>query len=206
MRKITLGLMVLVGLVFAEEQNELIKDLDKKCKNGDMKTCAGLGDVYFIGMYGLDIDYQKAKFYFEKVCRKGKNVKKDEAFLEACANLGMMYHREWGVQQNHKKALELYTLACNGGHAKACTKIGTMYYQGDGVLRDLTKGIAYFKKACDVGDWMGCGIFATYHNGLGDRNKAVQYFKKACELGRNDDEVWTVPSKKEAWQNICNSY
>ena len=90
MRKIALGLVVvLVSLVFADLTQEQIKDYDKQCKDGDSFSCALLGECYLSGTDGPSKDYKKAKFYLEKVCKKGNE--KDERFLEACTNLGLLY-------------------------------------------------------------------------------------------------------------------
>ena len=111
-RKVILGLMVLTGLVFAEElTQEQMRDFDRQCKNGNMTICTGLGEIYRSGMGGVSQDYQKAKIYFEKVCKKGNEQEK--AYPEACGNLGLMYDEGLGVQQDNKKALKFYTLACN---------------------------------------------------------------------------------------------
>ena len=112
MRKITLGLMVLVSLVFADITQEQIKDFDKRCKDGDSFRCGLLGECYLSGAEGLSKDYKKAKFYLEKVCKKGNE--KDGYFLEACTNLGVLYYNGgYGVPQDYKKALKFCTLACD---------------------------------------------------------------------------------------------
>ena len=89
MRKIALGLVVLVSLTFADFTQEEIKDFDKQCKDGDSFSCSVLGECYLLGIEGLSKDYKKAKFYLEKVCKKGSE--KDEHFTGACTNLGLLY-------------------------------------------------------------------------------------------------------------------
>ncbi len=206
MRKITLGLAVLVSLLCLEAlgwTQEQIKDFDKQCKDGDSLACAGLGEDYLSGIEGLSKDYKKAKFYLEKVCKKGNE--KDEHFARACSNLGVLYAKGgYGVPQDYKKALKFYNLACDKGKTTACQNIGAMYCNGEGVLRDIVKGVGYFKRACDAGDWVACRNFALYHYDSGNQSKAAQYYKKACEMGKNDYWVQNIPEKREAWQNACN--
>ncbi|MGP1580803.1 MAG: tetratricopeptide repeat protein [Wolinella sp.] len=203
MRKIALGLVVLVSLVFADITQEQIKDLDKRCKDGDSLRCNLLGEGYLLGTEGFSKDYKKAKFYLEKVCKKGNE--KNELFAGACNNLGVLYHKGgYGVPQDSKKALKFSTLACDKGEATACQNLGSMYYNGYGVPRDIVKGVGYVKRACDAGDWVACKNFAVYHYKHGDRSKVAQYLKKACELGRNDYGVKNDPEDRKIWQNACN--
>ncbi len=206
MKKMVLGLTVLASLVCIEAlelTQEQIKDLDKLCKDGNSGYCTALGEGYLNGLGGLSKDYQKAKFYLEKACKKGSE--KEEYFSEACTSLGVIYENGgYGVvQQNNKKASELYALACDEGYALACANVGSMYYQGKGVPRDHAKAAGYFKNACEAGNWLGCGKFATYYYDLGNQSKAVQYFKKACELGRDDANAQDIPEQREIWQQAC---
>ncbi len=203
MRKIALGLAVLVSLTFADFTQEETKDFDKQCKDGDSFSCSLLGECYLLGIEGLSKDYQKAKFYLEKVCKKGNE--KDEYFAPSCGDLGALYHNGgYGVPQDYKKASKFYNLACDGGNVIACQNLGSVYYDSEGVSQDIVKGAEYVKRACDAGDWVACKNFAVYHHNHGDRSKVAQYLKKACELGRNDSSVQNIPEYKEAWRQACN--
>ena len=206
MRKIALGLVVLVGLMCVEAlgwTQEQIKDFEKQCKDGDSLRCNLLGEGYLLGTEGFSKDYKKAKFYLEKVCKKGNE--KNELFAGACNNLGVLYHKGgYGVPQDSKKALKFYNLACDKGVAPACQNIGVMYCNGEGVPQDEVKGVGYFRRACDVGEWMACRNFAFYHYNFGNQSKAAQYYKKACELGRNDSSAQNIPEYREMWQDACN--
>ena len=208
MKKVILGLAVLANLAFSLEEitQAQIEYVDKECKNKNIAACVGLGDLYLFGLSGLNKDYKKAKFYFEKVCNKDKSIKQDKFFLEACTNLGLMYDNGLGVKQSYKKATELYNIACNGGDFGACQNIGTIYYGGNGVKKDAIKAAGYFRKACDGGIWVACKNFATYHYNYGDKSKASQYFKIACELGKNSLDVKNIPKHRENWEDACNKY
>ena len=88
MRKMVLGLAVLVGLMCVEAfgyMQEQIKDYDKQCKDGNSR-----GSLYRVRAISMVQRQQKAKFYFEKVCKKGNE--KDKRFAEACGNLGVLYY------------------------------------------------------------------------------------------------------------------
>ncbi|MGP1579901.1 MAG: tetratricopeptide repeat protein [Wolinella sp.] len=159
MRKIALGLTVLVSLVFAgdfytEKEIENL-DLDKECNNGDSKACETLGIGYNRGWYGFSEDLQKAIFYFEKVCKKGNE--KDENFADACTSLGIIYEEKLPrAQRDYKKAMKLYTLGCEGGAELGCRGVLDIYAKGHGVPKNPAKGAAYLKKLCDSkNNWGG---------------------------------------------------
>ncbi|MGP1580593.1 MAG: hypothetical protein ACTTH5_06195 [Wolinella sp.] len=121
MRKMVLGLAVLVGLMCVEAlgfTSEKIKnDYETKCKNGDGKACYSLGTVYYTGAIDSGIDYKKAEFYYKKVCKKGNNINKDEGFEGACLNLGAIYDEGgYGNQKNSEKFLKIHTIGCEGGN------------------------------------------------------------------------------------------
>ena len=209
MRKITLGLAVLVSLLCVEALGDYnpqakARELDEKCDNGDSEACKDLGDRYSSSLlYDIPEDYPKAIFYYERVCKKGNE--KDEYFAPSCGDLGALYHNGgYGVPQDYKKASKFYSLACDGGNVIACQNLGSVYYDSEGVSQDIVKGAEYVKRACDAGDWVACKNFAVYHHNHGDRSKVAQYLKKACELGRNDSSVQNIPEYKEAWRQACN--
>jgi TPR repeat protein len=51
-------------------------------------------------------------------------------------NLGGMYYRGQGVQQNYAEAAKWYRLAAYQGNATAQLNLGGMYYMGQGVPQD----------------------------------------------------------------------
>ena len=74
MKKMVLGLAVLVGLVCAEEltQNPVIRGFYDGCKSGNSMA---LGEAYLFNYFDSQ-DYAKAKIYFEKVCKKGNKKRR----------------------------------------------------------------------------------------------------------------------------------
>jgi beta-lactamase hcpA len=159
--------------------------------------CAGLGDIYYRGLYGRK-NTAKAIGLYKKAC--------DKNYYMACNSLGAAYIDGEGVKQNYKKAVELYAKACDGNDSSGCSNLGAMYYDGKGVKIDIVKGGAYMRRACDVGDWAGCYNFAFHNYTVGDKQRAKKYYKKACDLGRNTDDVKNIPSNKEIWQKACDMY
>jgi len=187
MRKMVLGLVVLVSLLCVEALGDYnsqakARELDEKCSNGDSEACKELGNNYHFGMSGFSEDLQKAIFYYEKVCKKGNE--KDKYFADACTRLGIIYDESLPrAQRDYKKALKLYTLGCEGGDEIGCSGVLDIHAKGHGVPKNPAKGAAYLKKMCDSKNNFGaCYWLGRYEAERGNRSGAVRYFKKACEL------------------------
>ena len=117
-----------------------------------------------------------------ELCNKGN--------FSSCNSLGYMYDKGLGVEQDYKKALELYQKACEGGDMIGCKNLGYMYDEGLGVKQDYKKAVELYQKACEGGNMFGCyNLGNMYKNGLGvkqDYKKAVELYQKACDGGDSD--------------------
>jgi hypothetical protein len=70
---------------------------------------------------------------------------------EAMFELGKLYEKGIGTNQDFAKALELYQKSADLGFADALNDLGFLYYQGaTGLPRDQAKGIQLFLKAADM--------------------------------------------------------
>lgn len=96
-------------------------------------------------------DYQKAAVVFQKAC--------DDGVASGCFNIGLMYHKGLGVNQNYQKALNLYKKACDNGEAGGCYNAGFIYGKGLGVIQNITKAKKFLDKACDLGYQPGCEAY-----------------------------------------------
>ena len=85
-------------------------------------------------------EYDKAAELFKKAC-DGENMR-------GCYNLGLMYEKGKGVEEDFSKAAQLYIKACDGGEVRGCYNLGLMY--------SFSKAAELFKKACDGGEMNGC--------------------------------------------------
>ena len=66
-------------------------------------------------------------------------------------NLGFMYYRGQGVDQNYKETVKWYRKAAEQGFAIAQNNLGSMYYDGTGVSRDYKEAEKWFRKSADQG-------------------------------------------------------
>jgi TPR repeat protein len=65
----------------------------------------------------------------------------------SCFNLGVMYYKGDGVEQNKVLAVQLFRKACDGGGASGCFNLGVMYRNGDGVVKNETTAADYLRRA-----------------------------------------------------------
>jgi hypothetical protein len=119
-------------------------------------------------------DFKTALKLFTKACDSGNAL--------GCYNLGVMYEKGEGVQQDSFKAVELYTKVCDSGNAFGCYNLGLMYYNGQGVRQDSFKTVELWTKACDGGIALGCyNLGVMYELGQGVRQDNEQALKYIME-------------------------
>lgn len=96
-------------------------------------------------LFGAGDDAKK----LQSACDSGDTI--------SCYNLGVSYaNGQDGVEQDYKKAVELFAKACEANYAKGCYNLGGSYYNGQGVKQDLSKASELYAKACDMGYANGC--------------------------------------------------
>ena len=104
----------------------------------------------------------------------------DRGDPKAINNLGSCYDRGDGVQQNHKLAFELFSLAAQKGEILACYNLGIYYEKGISCDRDIEKAIDYYSKAAagDIAPAM-YGLGCCYMN-KGLVNDAIYWLEEAA--------------------------
>ena len=125
--------------------------------------------------------------------------------IGSCYNLGLLYGKGEGANQDSLKAKEIFTQVCNhkitagksGGipvtdlmyKPMGCTALGDMYYYGYGIKQDYIKAREFYTKACESirGVASACtNLGILYDKGMGvkqDFAKAQTLYIKGCELG-----------------------
>ena len=106
----------------------------------------------------------------------------------AIHSLGVCYSiGEFGLPQNHAKALELYHRAADLGNAMSYFNIGNLYYNGEGVEQNEEKAIHYWDLAA-----MGGHVNARHNLGVlewragrqtGNIDRALKHFMIAAGCG-----------------------
>lgn len=91
-------------------------------------------------------DFSKAKMYFEKAST-GRGMCTD-----AMCDLGLLYERGQGVEQDYIQAESQYAMAVLLGNTKAKMLLGNLYLEGKGKDKDYKKAYEYLKEAAEEGD------------------------------------------------------
>ncbi|MDL0089322.1 tetratricopeptide repeat protein [Campylobacter gastrosuis] len=204
MKKIIFGLVATSAFVFAYGD---LKALEKECENGVAKSCLATGDTYKLptgDTYKTKQNYEKALKYYTKGC-EAKEDSEDK--FNSCSQAGNIYiFGQGGVEENPKKAVELYKKACDGKDSLGCRGLAGAYYFGIGVKQDITKAAAISINICDENnDVTSCNMFATIIENS-DKQKALIYYKKACDIGKNKTYVQQDQDAQKIWQEACNKY
>lgn len=105
---------------------------------------------------------------------------------EAQYQVGYMYKKGLGVNQDNKLAMEWYKKAASNGHNKAQYKIGKMYRYGDGTYRNYKQAEEWYKKAANNGNvdaMYDLGYLYRYGATLvhKDIHSAIKWYTKAAE-------------------------
>lgn len=79
----------------------------------------------------------------------------------AMRNVGHIYRRGLGVDQDYKKALNWYKRAATLGFDRAQANVGDMYLKGEGVPQDYEQAVLWFAKAAQQGH-----VLSQYNLGL----------------------------------------
>ena len=100
-----------------------------------------LGNDYYFGVNGKQINYVKAVEWFRKAAEQGNDV--------AQYNLAMCYERGEGVVKDLAEAVKWYRKAAEQGNDVAQVILGTCYESGKGVVKDLTEAEKWYRKATE---------------------------------------------------------
>ena len=98
--------------------------------------------------WGFDkIDYDKAKFYYEK------SIELDEENFLAYNNLGVAYLEGLAVEKDIKKATALFEKASELGNLEANINLGDIYSDSSYNKIDCGKSLYYYKKTANADDY-----------------------------------------------------
>lgn len=145
-------------------------------KQGHIEAEYYVGLYYHFG-YGVTKNLEKAIDWYEKAALKkdksalyhlamilineeNKDMKVIKKLLEQAAsldhpnaqyNLGVIYHKGDGVEQNINRAFFWYEKAAKANLAIAQYNLGMLYYEGVAVEKSEEKALEYWKKAAEQG-------------------------------------------------------
>jgi uncharacterized protein len=104
-------------------------------------------------------------------------------------NLGILYRKGRGVQQDDVQARKWYEKAAAQGQAKAQFSLGTLYFNGEGVHKDYQQALRWFRLAADQGEALAqTKIAIMYDEGEGVPKNLVQAYKWYSLAAANGDK------------------
>jgi len=131
-----LALMFAKGQVFAQDENKAMEWLKIASETGDSTAACNLGILYC----NLEKpDYDKAFVAFKQAGKAGSPI--------AMNNIGCLYLRGYGVDQNYRKALKWFKKSSERGSVAAKYNIGMMYMNGFGVKVNFAKAEEWILKS-----------------------------------------------------------
>ena len=105
-------------------------------------------------------------------------AKKDPAAINNLYNLGAC-----GLQNNMKRAVELFTEAAELGSIDALYKLGLAYYHGMGVEKDEAKAAEFYKRAAMQGCVESRHKLGYIEGQKGNYDRAVRHWMISAKNG-----------------------
>jgi TPR repeat protein len=113
-----------------------------------------VGAIFFAGILKADTDFEAGLVAIDRqdYASALESLKASAArgHTGALFNLGMMYDRGIGVEQNFSEAAKWYELAASNGHPNAQIVIGHMYEKGQGVQQSEEQALKWTRRAAEA--------------------------------------------------------
>ncbi len=156
-----------------------VKAIEEQAFKGMYEAQHDLAAIYTAGHGGVQQDYKRAGFWFERAAEGG--------IANASYNLGVLHHQGLGFESNIDEAMRWYGRAAAQGHPEAQYNLGIAYIEGIGVTYDPVKASQYFTNAARGGIMEAAyNLGLIYENGLLGNTKpeeALVWYKAAADQG-----------------------
>lgn len=172
---------------------DILEYLDLMSRKGELRATISLGRMHYEGARGLPRNFRRAMKYFKAVTKRYWN--KDGSVnpnhpagiaklaAKAAGNIGTMYLRGEGVEQNFGSALTWFKRGLANGDALCQHELGLMYLHGYGVSQDAFKAASYFKAAAEQDFAAAETRLGALFLDQGDVETATRYFELAARWG-----------------------
>jgi TPR repeat protein len=117
---------------------------ERACAAGSGRGCSVLSGLYCSGAQGaIPVDYARCQALAERACALEP---------DGCFDLANLYLQgRPGIQQDRRRAFELFRNTCRTGHDLACKVLSDCYAQGWGVGKDAARARQYLWMAEQLG-------------------------------------------------------
>ena len=118
-----------------------------------------LGVIYEQGIYGVEQDFERAVYWYQKAENQNDNAK---------YNLCAAYREGRGIKQNFNKAIECYRQLAERGDPSAQHSYGAMLFEGQGVDQNIPLALTWITKSARQNNPFSQQILSmVYEQGIG---------------------------------------
>ena len=175
MIKYLLWLLLASSVLLSACQVAPVKSSTKKVEN------PGFGSSDFeIGVKAAKLgDFKTAFRYWQPIAQLGNT--------KARHNIGYLYEKGLGVEQNYAEAVNWYRLAAEQDYMESQNNLGTMYEKGHGVVRNYTEALKWYtlaaKQNFDIAKY-NLGNMYEFGRGVSkDNQETIKWYQSAAEQG-----------------------
>ena len=140
-----------------KDYDKAVEWLTKGAEKNDSISMASLGTAFYLG-HGVPQDKAKAIEWWTKAAQKDETAKSvasadswkrraDRGCVFSQTELGWIYYKGEGVEQDYSKSVEWWTKAAEQEFYPAQFGLGWAYYNGNGVPKDQDKATELWSKA-----------------------------------------------------------
>lgn len=164
---------------YAYGQSPKYQETLDKAKKGDPIAQNEIGDFYYDGEEGVDVNYRESVIWYKKSAQQGNS--------NALYSLGYAYEFEKGVTQDYHLAVKYYKESAGLGDEYAQLRLAYKYFRGEGINQDYEKCFYWAEKSALQGlDRAQSFLCSLYREGRGTRKnfqKALYWGKMSAEQG-----------------------
>ena len=125
---------------------EIVTAYRKSAEMGNAEAMCFLGDWYFYGEKGLEVDVKESFHWWLKAAEQGNDY--------AQFKVGLGYDFCLGVEEDKKEAVKWYKRSASKGYVSAICQLGRCYYDGNGIRKNMKEAIKYLRRAANQGSEM----------------------------------------------------
>lgn len=122
LKSFLLVVLVVFSTAALQKKTEDLEKLEKAAASGDSVAQLRLGNAYYFGRRGAEVDYDLAFKWYKRASDSGS--------VSALFNLGLCYDCGHGTKKNEFKAFECYKEAAEVGLPQAKFNLALLYYRG----------------------------------------------------------------------------
>ena len=111
--------MIGLGSLIPKDLRKGLGLIKKAARKGIPDANAKLGYIYFSGEYGIEKDYQEARYWYEQAAKLNH--------LSGYYNLGLIYQNGLGVEKDVHKAVFWHEKAVKQGYPESQYELGRLY-------------------------------------------------------------------------------